>query len=203
VEGVSPLQNARVLQAALVPCLALVAVLIFFLGRANSRVEHLEHGVAGLEAVKRPKGTLDEALAKKDPAVARGIYLAYLRKIWPDADGFERKPDPDRFEVTKRGDLVGLAKLFVGDIECDVCRDVEMFIGLDLEGRILGFSLVKDIDQGTPDEFLARYVGKRNADGPALEREWRPISGATKTSSRILEGVIETLRELEPCRPKR
>lgn len=192
------------LQWTVVVLLATVAALVFFLGRANRRIESLEKTLRVWEEAKRPRFTLDEMLAGKPPETARPIYLAFLRRIFPDADGFERRLDPDRFEATRKGERIGFAKLFVGDIDCGVCRDVEVFIGVDLEGRICGFAPVKEIEVReevravSPEDFFKGYLGRSRADEIVAANP--PIVGATKSSSKLLEGVLETLRQLEGCR---
>lgn len=184
--------------------LAAIAALIFFLGRANRRIESLKKSVRVWEEAKRPRFTLDEMLAGKPPELARSVTLAFLRRIFPEADGFERRADPDRFEATRRGDRIGFARLFVGDIDCGVCRDVEVFIGVDLEGRIRGFAPVKEIEireetrAVSPEDFFKGYLGKSRAEEIVASNP--PIVGATKSSSKLLEGVLETLRQLEACR---
>lgn len=192
------------LQWTLVGLLAFVGALIFLLGRANRRVESLEKSLRVWEEAKRPRFTLDEMLAGKPPEVARPIYLAFLRRIFPEADGFERRPDPDRFEVSRRGERIGFASLFVGEIDCGVCRDVEVFIGVDLEGRICGFAPVKEIEIReavrvvSPEDFFQGFLGKSRAEEIVAANP--PIVGATKSSSKLLEGVLETLRQIEACR---
>ncbi len=184
--------------------LAAIAALLFFLGRANRRIESLEKSVRVWEIAKRPRFTLDEMLAGKPAELSRPVYLAFLRRIFPDADGFERRPDPDRFEVILRGERIGFARLYVGDIDCGVCRDVEVFIGVDLEGRVRGFAPVKEIEireevrAVTPEDFFKGYLGKGRAEEILASNP--PIVGATKSSSKLLEGVLETLRQLEGCR---
>jgi hypothetical protein len=194
--------NRRFLQYCFVLFLAIIAALAWLLDRAGRRAGEAARGL-DLERKARPPRTLERMLAGQPPEVARGVRLSYLRQVWPSADAVQERRigELDLLEARRGAEVLGLARPFVARIDCDACGDavVEVMVAVGVDGRVAGVVPVQALE-GDPGRawdraaFLARFAGAATAE--EAESRGEPVSGATKTTSRVLEAVADTLRKL-------
>lgn len=198
------IHNRTFLQYSFIVLLGVAALLFWLLRSAWDESAALGRQVEALKHTKERKFWLRRMLEHKPEAFRRNVILAFLREIYPEADGYGEKAlakGGTYFEVSRGGEVLGYAELCEMDIECDVCLDLEIFVGVGLTGRVSGFAPVESLDH-SPDaeravsETLQSYLGKDSEGVGGIDT----VSGATKTSRHLKEAVQRTLERLRDLR---
>ena len=88
------------------------------------------------------------------------------------------------------------ARVVKKDILCEVCTDVEFIVTLDQQGRYRSLVLVLPFEvygkQVDATKFLQQFVGRSCREKLARDVNADIISGATKSSLKLIEGLNET-----------
>ncbi len=123
----------------------------------------------------------------------------FAREVFPQATRYQNlsMEGGEAIKVYLDKQLVGSAAVIFKDIACPVCKDVKFMIAADEEGRIVSLRLIEKIDlYGKPIEgegFLKQFIGKTREDDLIPGQGIDAISGATKSSLAIAEGVEQFL----------
>lgn len=123
----------------------------------------------------------------------------FAREVFPQATRYQNLSMEGGEAVKAYLDkqLVGSAAVIFKDIACPVCKDVKFMIAADEKGRIVSLRLIEKIDlYGKPIEgegFLKQFIGKTREDDLIPGQGIDAISGATKSSLAIAEGVEQFL----------
>jgi hypothetical protein len=88
------------------------------------------------------------------------------------------------------------ARVVKKDILCEVCTDVEFIVTLDQKGQYRSLVLVLPFEvygkQVDATKFLQQFVGRSCREKLAAGTNADIISGATKSSLKLIEGLNET-----------
>jgi len=158
-------------------------------GSAQAEEEVLETTLLNVREETEPESPF--ALTAKET-------MEYLRRAMPEAKSIE--------EVDTNGEKIYVgnypkgikhyARFVAKDILCDVCSDVHFLYTLDQEGVYRSILPIQSLElYGKPikgTEFLQQFIGKSHHQIFVADENVDTITGATKSSKKIIEGLNET-----------
>jgi peroxiredoxin len=124
--------------------------------------------------------------------------MGFLKQVMPEAQSIEE------MEINGEQIYIGnypkgkkyYSRFVQKDILCDVCSDVHFVYTLDQEGIYRNILPVISLElYGTPikgTEFLQQFIGKSHHEVFVADDNVDTITGATKSSKKVIEGLNET-----------
>jgi peroxiredoxin len=153
----------------------------------------------GDEAPKTPLSNVGEETEAQSPhALTPQETMGFLRQVMPEAQSIEE------MEINGEQIFIGnypkgkkyYSRFVQKDILCDVCSDVHFVYTLDQEGIYRNILPVISLElYGTPikgTEFLQQFIGKSHHEVFVAGDNVDTITGATKSSKKVIEGLNET-----------
>ena len=133
------------------------------------------------------------------PPLSEEQVHGYLKRLFENFETFEEKSflSHTRYVLYQDNNPIGHAYQVREDIVCPVCEDVRFFVGVDINGAILGVVLVNQfhlygerMKTENVDEFLSQFIERNLAEAFILGQDIKGITGATKTTKHFLEGIL-------------
>jgi len=162
-------------------------------------------GATGHVTVRNAPRTYDELaklLAVPEPetsaASAGQQIMEALKRAMPEARSIApvTLPEGTIYVGTDAEGRKTYARVVKKDILCEVCTDVEFIVTLDQNGRYRSLVLVLPFEvygkQVDATKFLHQFVGRSCREKLAAGTNADIISGATKSSLKLIEGLNET-----------
>ena len=138
-------------------------------------------------------------LRKLFPPLSEKQVHGYLNRLFEKFETFEEKAfrRHTRYALYQDNKPIGHAYQVREDIACPVCEDVRFFVGVDINGTIVGVVLVNQfhlygerMKTETVEGFLSQFIERNLADTFTSAQDIEGITGATKTAKHFLEGIL-------------
>lgn len=136
---------------------------------------------------------------EEQPAASAGQQIAEALKLaMPDARSIDpvRLPEATIYIGTDVRGKKTYARLVKKDILCEVCTDVEFIETFDPNGKYRSLVLVRPFEvygkQVDTTKFLQQFIGRSYHQKVVAGSNADIISGATKSSLKLIEGLNET-----------
>jgi peroxiredoxin len=154
---------------------------------------------------ERSKAATTTAEEEQSAASAGQQIMEALKQAMPDARSIDpvRLPEATIYIGTDAEGKKTYARLVKKDILCEVCTDVEFIETIDPNEQYRSLVLVKPFEvygkQVDTTKFLQQFIGRSYHQKVVAGSNADIISGATKSSLKLIEGLNETERVFADC----